>query len=468
MGGPEGGADGAGVCGSGAITDCTISGNSVDASAGHGDGICGSGTITGCTISGNTVAVTDGSGTGGGIEWDGTITGCTISGNTVVVFDSFSIGYGGGIAGSGTIIDCTISGNSTSGSNNRGGGGIYGDPLLTVINSTISNNAAPGASGGGLSGGGTLKNTIVAGNQAASSPDVAGTLTSQGHNLIGDGTGGSGYDPTDLVGTSGNPIDPLLGPLQDNGGPTQTMALLAGSPAIDAGDNTDAPATDQRGFPRIVGGTIDIGAFEVQPAGQTTHLSIQAPATITAGTPFAITVSVLDDFGQPVTGYTGTVHFVASNGATADYPFTADEMGRHVFSNLVLRRAGTYTVAGADTANALITGSTTFTVTPAAAAHIAFSVPGSITAGVPFSITVTVQDAYGNTVTDYMGTVHFTLTGPAMAQADYTFTASDMGSHTFTYVVLSQAGDYTLTGMDQEDPNISGSTLFTVSGPFEP
>jgi hypothetical protein len=91
-------------------------------------------------------------------------------------------------------------------------------------------------------------------------------LNSQGHNLIGDGTGGSGFDPTDLVGTSANPIDPLLGPLQDNGGPTQTMALLVGSPAIGAGDPTNAPPTDQRGASRIFNGTIDIGAYEVQAA----------------------------------------------------------------------------------------------------------------------------------------------------------------------------------------------------------
>jgi hypothetical protein len=120
-------------------------------------------------------------------------------------------------------------------------------------------------------------------------------------------------------------------------------------------------------------------------------------------------------------------------------------------------------VAGADTATPLISGSTTFTITPAAADHIAFTVPATVTAGVPFAITVTVQDAYGNTVTGYTGTVHFTLTGPAMAQADYTFTASDMGSHTFSNLMLSQAGDYTLGGMDSADPTVSGSTSFTVS-----
>jgi hypothetical protein len=257
----------------------------------------------------------------------------------------------------------------------------------------------------------------------------------------------------------------LLGPLQDNGGPTQTHALLAGSPALNAGNNAYATATDQRGFARIVGGTIDIGAFEVQPAGQVTHLSIQAPASISAGTPFAITVTALDDSGQPVTGYTGLVHFSLTGPLTgmADYTFTAADMGQHTFSNLVLRRAGAYTVGGADTDNPLITGGNTFTITPLVAAHIAFSVPSSITAGMPFAITVTVQDAYGNTVTDYTGTVHFTLTGQAMAQADYTLTATDMGSHTFTNLVLSQAGDYTLGGMDTADPTISGSSTFTIT-----
>jgi hypothetical protein len=107
-----------------------------------------------------------------------------------------------------------------------------------------------------------LWNTIVAGNTHTGSPsDVDGSIVSNGHNLIGDTNGSSGWVASDLLN-----VDPNLGPLQDNGGPTQTMALLPGSPAIDAGDNTDAPEWDQRGegYPRIVNGTIDIGAFEVQ------------------------------------------------------------------------------------------------------------------------------------------------------------------------------------------------------------
>jgi hypothetical protein len=109
-----------------------------------------------------------------------------------------------------------------------------------------------------------LADNTVAGPGTNTSPDLAGGLGSQGHNLIGSSQGGSGYAATDLLN-----VDPRLGPLQDNGGSTQTMALLSGSPAIDAGDNTDAPMWDQRGpgFRRIVNGIIDIGAFEVQAHG---------------------------------------------------------------------------------------------------------------------------------------------------------------------------------------------------------
>jgi hypothetical protein len=100
---------------------------------------------------------------------------------------------------------------------------------------------------------------------------VAGAFASGGHNLIGDGSGSTGFVNGvngDQVGTAANPIDPRLGPLANNGGPTRTHALLAGSPAIDASDNSAAPATDQRGVARSRDGdddgtsVVDIGAFE--------------------------------------------------------------------------------------------------------------------------------------------------------------------------------------------------------------
>ncbi len=127
------------------------------------------------------------------------------------------------------------------------------------------------AVGGGIALGvnTTLRNTIVAGNTASSRPDLSGTLAGSGYNLIGNTTGASGFAATDLLN-----VDPLLGPLLDNGGPTQTHALLSGSPAINAGEpaaptSLTFPKWDQRGagFARIAVGRLDIGAFEVQGRG---------------------------------------------------------------------------------------------------------------------------------------------------------------------------------------------------------
>jgi len=134
--------------------------------------------------------------------------------------------------------------------------------------------------GGGLfhNPGGTfnVRNTIVALNLVdftGTGPDVSGLFTSQGHNLIGIGAFLAGFTNgvnSDIVGTAANPIDAKLGALKNNGGRTKTHALLAGSPAIDHGDNAGVPATDQRGagFARVKDGNfdgvaiVDIGAFE--------------------------------------------------------------------------------------------------------------------------------------------------------------------------------------------------------------
>jgi hypothetical protein len=233
-------------------------------------------TITSCTFHGNTGS--NGGGIFSGIGSTLTVTASTFSGNSVMA-------GGGGIfnAGIATVTNSTFSGNVAS-----AGGGILNVGLLsaaeaTLTNSTLSGNSAANVGGGIYNFGAQAtiisRNTILAANTAAGSPDISGVLTSQGHNLIGDGTGGSGYDATDLVGTSSNPIDPLLGPLQDNGGPTFTMTLLPGSPAINAGDPTDAPMWDQRGpgYPRVVNGMIDIGAYEHQAVATTITCSVVDP-----------------------------------------------------------------------------------------------------------------------------------------------------------------------------------------------
>jgi hypothetical protein len=140
------------------------------------------------------------------------------------------------------------------------------------VNSTVAFNGGHGVAQHGSNGAVLiLTNTIVAGNGATEAPDVYNSndfygLIGGANNLIGDGTG-SGF--TNVEGNQvGNvtpytaPIDPLLGPLGDNGGSTPTHALLDGSPAIDAGTSEGCPATDQRGVARPQGSACDIGSFE--------------------------------------------------------------------------------------------------------------------------------------------------------------------------------------------------------------
>ncbi len=223
--------------------------------------------VTNTLFLGNFIAPTA-TGDGGAIYNNGIARfgNCTITGNTA--------NRGGGLlhvlaAGNQTTLrSCTITRNTS-----RDGtgaalqvGGLDNNPAAPV-GPQAGSPSAPGGGGGGGSGDGiTLGNTIVAGNTAPTYPDVAGKLISLGHNLIGNGDGATGFLASDLVGTSSAPIDPLLGDLADNGGPTQTYLLLAGSPALAAGDTSLVDsATDQRGYDRIVDGFVDIGAVEMQP-----------------------------------------------------------------------------------------------------------------------------------------------------------------------------------------------------------
>ncbi|QFS47669.1 hypothetical protein GXM_05161 [Nostoc sphaeroides CCNUC1] len=237
------------------------------------------------SVSGNTAN------SGGGIYNQGgnlSLTNSTVSGNTATSGGGIFNGNDGGyFSSSATLINSTISGNTAL----EDGGGIYngtayvGDNSLTLISTTINNNTADSDGDGTGNGGGVfsssdssveikVSNTIIAGNFDKSTsgdihPDVSGGLIDSGNNLIGNNTGSIGFTTSTLVGTSANPIDPKLGLLQNNGGATFTQALLANSPAIDAGNNSLVPIgviTDQRGtrFNRIFNGVVDIGAYEVQ------------------------------------------------------------------------------------------------------------------------------------------------------------------------------------------------------------
>ncbi len=258
-----------GVCNDGSLTvsDCTMTGKSTNALDNYDGGILN---VDDCTISGNSTWDA-----GGGIYSNGTLTvsDSTITGNSVG-------GSGGGIYAKGTIsiVNSTITGNTAG----ESGGGIYANGTIIVVNSTIGDNYAgisgggiylasgttaditdctisgnsAGLSAGGVDGGGQLYGSIVAGNTKG---DLYGTFTGT-NNLIGDGTRGLS-SATNILPTGATPLDPLLAPLGDYGGTTETMPLMPGSPAIGHGESISGITTDQRGAVRSSTAP-DIGAFE--------------------------------------------------------------------------------------------------------------------------------------------------------------------------------------------------------------
>jgi hypothetical protein len=290
------------------VSNSTFSGNA--ATYGGGIYVTANSTLNAsdCTFNRNGVVGTRdpsaGTGAGGGVYNGGiaTLTSCTFSGNGAMGGQGGTVGaygtaggFGQGAAlcnvGTATVTNCTLFGNQSTGGaggslldsgygGNGGqgeGGGIYNSGSLTVVNCTLSGNSAvagaPGRApygdgypgigqGGGVfqetTGSNNVENDLIANNAATTSgPDVFGAFNSHGHNLVANADGGTGFGGNDLVGA-----DPKLGPLQNNGGATDTQALLSDSPAINAANPDAAPPTDQRGFYRA--GAPDIGAFEVK------------------------------------------------------------------------------------------------------------------------------------------------------------------------------------------------------------
>jgi len=237
-------------CGKLEMTDSVVTGNASGAGGGGGLYSCGTLAMARCTVEGND---SHGSGSGLYLENGGSLTACTISGNRGEDCDGAGIFQtGGGLL---TLVQCTISDNHAGlGS----GGGIASHGALTVASCTIAGNTAK-IEGGGISlvapASLTLSNSIVAGNSAPLGADIRGAIdVQQGVSLVASTDG--------ILNSFGGIVaDPQLGPLALNGGPTLTRLPLAGSPAINAGGTTSL-ALDQRGYPRVVAGKLDIGAVE--------------------------------------------------------------------------------------------------------------------------------------------------------------------------------------------------------------
>ena len=253
--GNGGGGNGGAISSAGIVVaeDCTFSANAVSPTSGYGGAIFSSSgsvlTLTRCTFKGNSAYE------GGGVRSTNaalTATNCTFSSNNATIGGACSIADGGPTA---VLTHLTISGNNATGN----AGGTYGGGGIFLTGKTV-----------------TLTNSIIAGNNSPTGPDLdtffGNNVTSAGGNLIGNNTRLI-WTPlaSDQIGTGAAPLVARLAPLAGNGGPTQTMALLAGSPALDKGVAV-AAATDQRGFTRsrdgdvIAGALPDSGAYEAQAA----------------------------------------------------------------------------------------------------------------------------------------------------------------------------------------------------------
>ncbi len=327
---------GGGVANSSSLTvnTSTFSGNQVVGTGSQYEGFGGAIDNLGTLVITNSDFVGNRAPSGGGAVSSGKVNQpgvtATIEGTTFrdnVGHDGGTLGSGGAVelsSGTTTIKNSTFSGNQALGSADDGGGAIAlsFDSQLTLLNSTLSGNSSA-ANGGGISrvnnGTATIENTIVAGNTGSggASDLSGGGLTSSGHNLFGTLTGTSlTAQASDIVGQS-----PLLAPLGNYGGATRTMALLPGSPAIDAGDTT--LATDQRGIARPQGAADDIGAFESR--GFSLAYSAGSPQSTPINTAFPnpLVVTVSSAFAEPVDG--GQVIFTApgSGASLATTPLTA-------------------------------------------------------------------------------------------------------------------------------------------------
>ena len=403
---------------------------------------------------------TAGKGSGGGIF---TTTTLTIANSTFTGNSATYTGSGGD--------DVTSSGN---------GGGIYSTGTLAITNSTISGNTAAhpnstGGTDGSGTGGGvfifngqggtlTLKNTIVAGNTARLNRDLQGTVTGT-FNLIGDGTGSTGLTNTvngNKVGTLAAPIDPLLGPLANNGGATQTMALLGTSPAIDAGSNAlaldplGAPlATDQRGtgFSRIAGSKVDIGAFEAHPP---TDIALSS-TSIGESRPSGSTVGTLSSTGG---SGTFTYSLVSGTGSTDNASFSISGSNLQTASALNFEAKSSFSIRLMTTDSTGGSFEKAFTITVINQAELAPTITGITT-----DTGTSASDGITNDPTLLIGGTSepgMTITVSFNGSPSGTTTSDGTGAWTLDHSAVTLVdGTYSATA-------VATDTLATSTGPSSP
>jgi sugar lactone lactonase YvrE len=433
----------------GSLGTTTISGVTLTNGSGtNGGAVSNAGNLTliNDVISGSTA-----SSNGGGVSNTGTltVTNTTISGNT-------GTALGGGIYNNGGTLSVTNSTIAKNSSPSGSGGGIYSTVTFGLIDSTVTQNTAKVGGGIDLTGGSlALKNDIDTGNTATvNGPDIAGSYSNGGGNLLGSSAG------------TGTSTSPDLAPLGNYGGTTPTMPALPGSSAICAGTtgNASGLTTDQRGNPRTTNAysstvCVDSGAVQTAYSFQ----FVQQPTNVEFNNPItpAPTVQLYDNGaaislpGAPVTAAAtaGTL-----NGTTAQ---TTSTGGLATFSNLSIAAAETgdqLTVTAPAGPYTFSATSSPFNVLTVTQLNFSASPSTPIVAGGNAGSAVAVQelDPFGNPVTSANDTITVTVTGPGGYSQTYTQAAvAGVATFNLSGAALTQAGGYTYTASIAAIPTVT-------------
>jgi uncharacterized repeat protein (TIGR03803 family) len=292
------------------------------------------------------------------------------------------------------------------------------------------------------------------------SPSTAGTAGSFNVTALNaDGTVNTGYTGTVTFSSS----DPQAVLPANYTFTTADQGVHTFTATLETAGNQSINTTDT-GTSSIVGSETGIA---VTPAAAASLAFSNVPSSTTAGSAFTLTLTAKDAYGNVATGYAGTVTFNSSDARAvlpANYTFISVDAGSHAFS-VTLKTAGSQAVIATDTvAGSLTATASGIVVNPAAAAKFILSAPASVTHGVAFSVTLTVEDAYGNVATGYTGIFHFQSSdSTATLPNNYTFTAAAAGVHTFTGLVLRKRGKQTITVTDTVDSALSTSASVNVS-----
>ncbi|HTA56525.1 MAG TPA: Ig-like domain-containing protein, partial [Candidatus Baltobacteraceae bacterium] len=371
---------------------------------------------------------------------------------TVVVealdqFNNIVTNYSGTVHFTSTDAAAVLPANSTL----TNGVGSFQATLKTTGSQTITGTDTITATITGTSSAITVSSTTATHFVVSAPPSAAaGTAVSvtvgafdQFNNLV------TGYTGTvHITSTDAAAILPANSTLTSGVGVFQVTLKTAGNQTVTATDTVTATING-------TSNTITVGSSVA------THLLISAPGAATAGTPFNIIVTALDQFSNIATGYTGTVHFTSTDGA-AVLPANVTLINGTNTLSVTLKTLGSQTITGTDTITATITGtSNVVSVSSGIATHFVVSAPGVATAGTAISVSVTALDSFNNIATGYTGTVHFTSTDATAVLPANTTLASGTGSFPVT---LKSAGLRTVTATDTVTGTITGTTgTITVS-----